>query len=93
METRNLTLRSLKKLLIALGKTSSSILITSFQFLTILRIFPKKHEIQALMKYYDTDGDGSISYDEFIKGLKYETSLICRDPLNDRRKNMVERAF
>ena len=37
------------------------------------------------MKYYDINRDGSISYDEFMNGLKEE--------LNERRKNMVMRAF
>ena len=48
-------------------------------------IFPKVVEIQALMKYYDVDGDGNITYEEFIRGL--------RDPLTERRKNMVDKAF
>jgi Ca2+-binding EF-hand superfamily protein len=47
----------------------------------IYRLFPKIVEIQALMKYYDVDGDGNITYEEFIRGL--------RDPLSDRRKKMV----
>lgn len=34
------------------------------------RIFPKKVEVQALMKYYDIDGDGSITYEEFLTGLR-----------------------
>jgi Ca2+-binding EF-hand superfamily protein len=29
------------------------------------------------MKYYDVDGDGNISYEEFIRGL--------RDPLTERK--------
>jgi len=33
------------------------------------------------MKYYDVDGDGNISYDEFIRGL--------RDELTERRAKMV----
>ena len=33
-------------------------------------LFPKKIEIQALMKYYDTDNSGGISYEEFISALK-----------------------
>ena len=33
-------------------------------------IFPKKVELQALMRHYDVDGDGSISYEEFIRGLR-----------------------
>ena len=48
-------------------------------------LFPKVVEIQALMKYYDVDGDGNITYEEFIRGL--------RDPLSERRKNMVDKAF
>lgn len=48
-------------------------------------IFPKVVEIQALMKYYDVDGDGNITYEEFIRGL--------RDPLTERRRNMVNKAF
>jgi hypothetical protein len=37
------------------------------------------------MKYYDVDGDGNISYDEFLSGLK--------DELSERRVNMVKKAF
>ena len=37
------------------------------------------------MKFYDVDGDGNITYEEFIRGL--------RDPLSERRKNMVNKAF
>lgn len=37
------------------------------------------------MKYYDVDGDGNITYDEFLKGL--------RDDLTERRKLMVEKAW
>lgn len=48
-------------------------------------IFPKKVELQALMKYYDVNGDGQISYDEFLNGLK--------DDLSERRLNMVKKAF
>ena len=48
-------------------------------------IFPSKVELQALMKYYDTDGDGNISYEEFISGL--------RDDLTEKRQEYVDRAF
>jgi Ca2+-binding EF-hand superfamily protein len=34
------------------------------------RLFPKKVELQALMKYYDVDGDGNVSYEEFLSGLR-----------------------
>jgi calcyphosin len=62
------------------GKFLQSVCVTSFYSL-----FPKKIEIQALIKYYDLNKDGSISYDEFMNGL--------RDELNDRRRNMVMKAF
>ena len=48
-------------------------------------IFPKKVELQALMKFYDVNGDGNISYNEFLSGLK--------DELSPRRLNMVKKAF
>jgi len=41
--------------------------------------------LQALIKYYDVDGDGNTSYEEFIRGL--------REELTDRRKRMVQKAF
>jgi Ca2+-binding EF-hand superfamily protein len=37
------------------------------------------------MKYYDVDGDGNVSYEEFISGL--------RDSLTPRRQAMVDKAF
>lgn len=41
--------------------------------------------MQALMKYYDVDGDGQINLEEFLRGL--------RDQLTERREAMVWRAF
>lgn len=55
------------------------------QALAAFGIFPKKVELQGLMKYYDVDGDGNISYDEFLSGM--------RDELSERRLNMVTKAF
>lgn len=55
------------------------------QALAAFGIFPKKVELQALMKYYDVDGDGNISYDEFLNGMK--------DELSERRVAMVKKAF
>lgn len=49
------------------------------------RLHAKVVDIQALMKYYDVDGDGNITYDEFLSGLK--------DELTGRRKAMVDKAF
>ena len=48
-------------------------------------MFPKKVELQALFRYYDINGDGSVCYEEFLNGL--------RDELTQRRKNMVLKAF
>ena len=48
-------------------------------------IFPKKVELQALMKFYDVDGDGNISYEEFLSGL--------REDLSERRVRIVQKAF
>ena len=55
------------------------------QALATFGFFPKKVELQALMKFYDVDGDGNISFDEFLSGL--------RDELSERRLNMVKKAF
>merc|ERR1712183_221645 len=55
------------------------------QALAAFGLFPKKVELQALMKYYDINGDGSVGYEEFLNGL--------RDDLTPRRKNMVLKAF
>lgn len=41
--------------------------------------------MQALFKYYDVNGDGKVSVEEFLRGL--------RDQLTERREAMVWRAF
>jgi Ca2+-binding EF-hand superfamily protein len=55
------------------------------QALAAFGLFPKKVEIQALMKFYDVDQDGNVSYEEFLSGL--------RDELSERRLIMVKKAF
>lgn len=55
-----------------------------FIYVTV-RLFPKKVELQQLMKHYDLDGDGQISYYEFIKGM--------REPLNERKQKVVDLAY
>jgi len=50
-----------------------------------LSLFPKVIELQQLLKYYDTNGDGSVSYEEFLAGL--------RDNLTPRKLAIVERIF
>ena len=37
------------------------------------------------MKFYDIDGDGNVSYEEFLSGM--------REELSERRVNMVKKAF
>jgi len=37
------------------------------------------------LKYYDTNGDGFVSYEEFLAGL--------RDSLSARKQNIVDIAF
>ena len=37
------------------------------------------------MKLYDVDGDGNVSYEEFLSGM--------REELSERRVNMVKKAF
>lgn len=73
-ETESLILLSSNRLWRPLGKIDLT-----------FRLFPKKVELQALIKYYDVNGDGQISYDEFIRGL--------RDDLTPRRAAMVDKAF
>lgn len=55
------------------------------QALGAFGIFPKKVELQALVKFYDIDGDGNITYDEFLSGM--------REELTERRLVMVKKAF
>jgi len=42
-------------------------------------------EIDALFTFFDRDNSGTISFDEFVKGM--------RGPMSDRRKNLVQLAF
>mmetsp|Transcript_27035 Transcript_27035/g.23864 ORF Transcript_27035/g.23864 Transcript_27035/m.23864 type:complete len:303 (+) Transcript_27035:15-923(+) len=49
------------------------------------KLFPSKVELQALMKFYDVDGDGNIGYEEFLRGL--------REELTERRRAMINKAF
>ena len=39
------------------------------KFLIIFRLFPKQVDLKALHRYYDVDGDGGVSYHEFVKAL------------------------
>ena len=49
------------------------------------RLFPTTIELQALFTFYDINGDGLVSIDEFMRGL--------REPLTERRMNLVTKAF
>mmetsp|Transcript_4292 Transcript_4292/g.5921 ORF Transcript_4292/g.5921 Transcript_4292/m.5921 type:complete len:311 (-) Transcript_4292:330-1262(-) len=48
-------------------------------------LFLKAPEITTLFKYFDINSDGSLGYEEFLKGMA--------PPLNERRLRMVQRAF
>jgi len=63
------------------GKHSSYLISKRFVF----SFFPKKIELQALIKFYDVDGDGNVSYEEFLRGL--------RDEMSPRRVKMVQKIF
>lgn len=75
MEIKSWTLKSLKQLLLTAG------IVTFFN----RRLYPKKVDIQILMKYYDPNKDGCISYNEFLEGLK--------EPMNKERKIEVEKLY
>ena len=42
-------------------------------------------ELTALLKYFDSNNDGKLSFDEFLRAI--------RGDLNDRRRNMVHQAY
>lgn len=42
-------------------------------------------EYERLFKFFDKNNDGSLDYDEFLRGL--------RGDLNDRRRGLVHLAF
>lgn len=52
----------------------------------VYRLFPKKVDLKQLVKFYDKDGDGCISYYEFITGLTDKK-------LSDRKAIIVEAAW
>ena len=58
------------------------------QFMKCLNYFEvnmTKEEINALVKQYDTSKNGTINYNEFLKGIRGE--------LNPTRRAIVYRAF
>ena len=71
MEAKHLIILSLNKLWQHLGKSVLIYYLSLHLFYLFFSLFPKKIELQALIKYYDADGSGAISYDEFINGLRY----------------------
>lgn len=53
--------------------------------LTEMGLHLNKMEFTELMRYYDRNNDGNISFDEFLFGI--------RPPMSDRRKAFVKQAF
>ena len=54
--------------------------------LIIFRLFPKQIDLKALHRYYDVDGDGAVSYNEFVRGL-------TDDKLSERKAVVVAKAW
>ena len=50
------------------------------------RFFPKSNDLKQLHAYYDKDGDGHISYDEFI-------NAISDSKLTPRKKGLVDKLW
>ena len=50
------------------------------------RFFPKQFDLKNLHKFYDTTGDGAVSYNEFVNALS-------TNKLSTRCFNMVENAW
>ena len=48
-------------------------------------LIPKKTDLQALVKIYDIDNSGAVSYANFMDGL--------RDTLSERKRKIVEKAY
>jgi Ca2+-binding EF-hand superfamily protein len=44
-----------------------------------------ENELTAMLKYFDTNHDGKLSFDEFLRAI--------RGDLNDRRRDMVHQAY
>lgn len=49
------------------------------------RVPLQEQDIQAVFNTFDRDGNGSIDYDEFVRGV--------RGPMNQFRQNIVKAAF
>ena len=79
IKMENWTQLNLKKHCLHLGKFRSI-------FVTLFRFFPKQVDLKALHKFYDTDGDGNISYNEFVNAL-------ADQKMNQRKLNMVEKTW
>jgi Ca2+-binding EF-hand superfamily protein len=44
-----------------------------------------ENELTAMLKYFDTNHDGKLSFDEFLRAI--------RGDLNERRRGMVHQAY
>lgn len=81
------SVKNLQKIFYQLDKSGNSKL-DSKEFekgLAAFGFFPKIVDLQALFKFYDKNGDGQIDFSEFLCAI--------RDPLNERRTKLVEKAW
>ena len=50
-------------------------------------------DIEALMKYFDTNGDGFVNFDEFLVGLRVISSVIFREDQIKEDKVSLTKSF
>ena len=65
-------IQELQKIFMSMDKNRNGKLdIKEFELgLASFGFFPKKVDLRALMKYYDLDRDGQISYAEFMQAMR-----------------------
>lgn len=65
-------IQELQRIFLSMDKNGNGKLdIKEFELgLASFGFFPKKVDLQALLKYYDLDKDGQISYSEFLQAMR-----------------------
>ncbi len=73
-------IQELQRIFVAMDKNGYGKLdIKEFeQGLAAFGFFPKKVDLQALLKYYDLDKDSQISYSEFLQAMRYSDAFFYK---------------